>query len=176
MQLPTVKAVVDSKEGKPGRALSPAKMSNCVMNKCFLWMKGKNDKGENENSTWLSQSGSGANSSHGGRLAMLNNKYPLLARGVLVANHGGEGDPGEKAAILVACCLLVNDLGDEIIAKEKLLVGSDMYRRVKGLTLAQLTGIDPETLSGMVIYFCVFICLLRFATSFLNKFSKRSMS
>ena len=87
---------------------------------------------------------------------MLNNKYPLLARGVLVANHSGEGDPGEKAAILVAGGLLVNDLGDEIITREKLLV-----------------GIDPETLSGMVIYFCVFICLLRFATSFLNKFSKR---
>ena len=107
---------------------------------------------------------------------MLNNKYPLLARAVLFANHGSEGDPGEKAAILVAGGILVNDLGDEIITHEKLPVGSDMYQSVKDVTLAHLTGIDPETLSRMVIYFCVFICLLRFATSFLNKFSKRSMS
>ena len=75
---------------------------------------------------------------------MLNNKYPLLARGVLVANHGGEGDPGEKAAILVAGGLLVNDLGDEIIAHEKLLVGSDMYRSVKDVSLAHLTGIQAK--------------------------------
>ena len=89
---------------------------------------------------------------------MLNNKFPLLARAVLYSNHGGEGDPGEKAAILVAGGILVNDLGDEIITREKLLVGSDMYRSVKDVSLAHLTGIDPETLSGMVIYFCVFIC------------------
>lgn len=157
-QFPTMKRVVNSKEGKAGCALSAAKLSNSVMNKCFLWMSGGNDKGQKEGSTWLSQKGNGSGS--GGRLAMLINGWPLLLRPVLLACHGGESDPAEKAAILVASEFLLLELGDDIIKHEKLAVGSDMYRRVKEVTLWSLTGIDPETLSGMVIYsLCLFAFL-----------------
>ena len=158
-QFATIQGVVDSKEDKPGCALSAAKQSNSVMNKCFQWMSGGNDKGQKDGSTtWLSQKGNGSGS--GGRLAMLSNRWPLLLRPVLLACHGGESDPAEKAAILVASEFLLLELGDDIIKHEKLPVGSDLAQRVKEITLGSLTGIDPETLSKMVIYsLCLFAFL-----------------